>query len=197
MTQQPLCIETIRLAEGQLCNLQYHNDRLNGTRQALYQSLEKWDLAELIVPPSHAQAEVFKCRVTYGQALEKIEFEPYQPRLIKSLKLVEANDLSYGFKYASRQSLNALFAQRGPADDVLIVKNGFITDTSYANVAFLENGQWFTPALPLLAGTRRAQLLQEGAILEKQIRVQELSNFSRTRIFNAMIDFEIATEVVR
>jgi len=196
MTQPPLCIETIRFDNGQFWNIEYHNDRLNSTRQALYQSHQKWDLAKLIVPPAHTKSGVFKCRVTYGEVLEKIEFEHYQPRHIARLKLIEANDLAYSFKYQNRQILNELFAQRGKADDILIIKNGFITDTSYANVAFLDSGKWLTPAMPLLAGTRRAQLLKEGLILEKQIRVQELSNFSRTRIFNAMIDFETATSLI-
>ncbi|TAE41452.1 MAG: hypothetical protein EAZ70_01380 [Runella slithyformis] len=188
-----LCIETICLADGQLKNLAHHNARLNRSRGVLYGSCDQWDLAQLISLPKNTPMGVFKCRVVYGEALEKIEFEPYVVRPIKSLKLIEANHLDYAFKYQNRHELQALYAQRGLADDVLIIKNGFVTDTSYANVAFFDGQHWLTPALPLLAGTRRAQLLQEGAIVEKKIRVQELSNFSRTRIFNSMVDFEILT----
>ena len=184
----PLCIETICLADGQLKNVEQHNARLNQSRHALYGSRDEWDLEHLISLPENTKTGLFKCRVTYGETLEKIEFESYSVRVIKSLKLSEANDLDYTFKYQDRSRLNQLFAQRGLADDVLIIKNGFVTDTSYANVAFWDGQRWLTPALPLLAGTKRAQLLQKGELFEQKIRVQELSNFSRTRIFNAMFD---------
>jgi 4-amino-4-deoxychorismate lyase len=189
----PLCIETIRVSNGQLCNIEQHNQRLNKTRQMLYESHEEWDLAKMIKPSEEAQFGLFKCRVTYGEALQKIEFEPYQRRVINSLKLIETSDLDYSFKYQNRQQINALFDQRGQADDVLIVVNGFVTDTSYANVAFWDGERWLTPAQPLLAGTRRALLLNQGAIFEKQIRMQEVFEFSRIRIFNAMFDVEIPT----
>lgn len=184
----PRCIETICLLDGQLQNLEQHNARLNQSRRVLYDSHDEWDLGQLITLPQNIETGLFKCRVVYGKILEKIEFEPYTIRPIKVLKLVTANDLDYAFKYQDRAHLLQLFAQRGQADDVLIIKNGLLTDTSYANVAFWDGARWLTPALPLLAGTKRAQLLQNGELLEQKIRVQELANFSCTRIFNAMFD---------
>ena len=49
---------------------------------------------------------------------------------------------------------------------------------------------------PLLKGTRRAQLLLEGCVTERDILVEELEKYSRIRLFNAMIDFgEIELEL--
>jgi 4-amino-4-deoxychorismate lyase len=44
-------------------------------------------------------------------------------------------------------------------DDIIIVRNGFVTDASYANLIFRKGDEWFTPATFLLAGTMRAFLL--------------------------------------
>jgi 4-amino-4-deoxychorismate lyase len=186
----PLCIETIRLADGQLSNLLYHNERLNRTRLACFGATKKWDLSQLIDIPQEATQGLYKCRVTYGRELEKIEFEAYQPRVIKSLLLVVDDAIEYGFKFQNRVALQHNFEKRGKADDVLMVKEGLITDTSYANVVFWDGSQWVTPDRPLLKGTKRAQLLRDGVIVEQKIRVEDLVAFIHVRLINAMLDFE-------
>jgi len=185
----PLCIETIRLADGQLSNLLYHNERLNRTRWACFAATKEWDLNELIDIPQEVTQGLYKCRVTYGRKIEKIEFEVYQPRVIKSLLLVVDDAIEYGFKFLDRAALQRNFDKRGKADDVLIIKAGLITDTSYANVAFWNGSQWITPDKPLLKGTKRAQLLRDGVIVEQKIRVEDLAVFTHVRLINAMLDF--------
>jgi 4-amino-4-deoxychorismate lyase len=69
-----------------------------------------------------------------------------------------------------------------------------VTDTSIANVAFYKDGLWFTPKKPLLEGTTRARLLNAGKIIEKDIGVKELKNYSKVALMNAMIDFDIITK---
>ncbi len=73
------------------------------------------------------------------------------------------------------------------ADDVLIVKNGLLTDTSYANIAFFDGVQWLTPATPLLAGTRRQQLLEQGVITEATLHPSDLKQFKFAKLMNAML----------
>ena len=51
----------------------------------------------------------------------------------------------------------------------LIVKDGYLTDTSIANIALYDGYTWFTPAHPLLRGTKRAELLNKQLIVEKDI----------------------------
>ncbi|RDB06125.1 aminotransferase class IV family protein [Runella aurantiaca] len=186
----PLCIETIRLADGQLSNLLYHNERLNRTRLACFDATKEWDLNQLIDIPQEVAQGLYKCRVTYGREIEKIEFEAYQPRVIKSLLLVVDDAIEYGFKFQNRVTLQQNFEKRGKADDVLMVKEGLITDTSYANVVFWDGSQWVTPDRPLLKGTKREKLLREGVIVEQKIRVEDLPAFTHVRLVNAMLDFE-------
>jgi 4-amino-4-deoxychorismate lyase len=192
----PLFIETIRLADGQLFNLHFHNKRLNYTRNTYFGENQEWDLAQLITIPEAFQSGLFKCRVTYGEKVEKIEFEQYQPRLVQHLRLVNDNNIEYSFKYQNRLWLNSLFAQRGEADDVLIIKNGFVTDTSYANIVFWNGQQWITPDTFLLAGTQRTRLLEEGLIFEQKIRARDLPKYSHARLINSMLDFETTPNIL-
>jgi 4-amino-4-deoxychorismate lyase len=190
-----LFIETIKIFNRQLHHIEWHNLRLNRTRREFWQKNEVWDLAKMIQLPDYLDNSLYKCRLTYGEKIEKIEFEPYQLRPIRSLKLLTANDLDYSYKFANRAYLNELFAQRGASDDVLIVKNNLITDTTYCNVAFWNGKKWLTPSRPLLNGVKRQILLQKELIYEQKIQLTDLQSFSKAKLFNAMLDFELGWEV--
>ena len=114
---------------------------------------------------------------------------PYTVRHVHSLALMQADTIDYTYKSAGREPLNCLFALRGACDDILIVKQGLLTDTSIANIALSDGTHWYTPAHPLLKGTKRAALLEEGILQEKDIRPEDLPSFSTVRLFNAMIDW--------
>ena len=92
--------------------------------------------------------------------------------------------------YSFRQVLDALLQQKGECDEVLITRNGFITDTSYSNVVLAREGKLFTPAQPLLNGTKRQQLLQRGIIQTKDIHRDSLGEYERVILINAMLDVE-------
>jgi len=85
--------------------------------------------------------------------------------------------------------LKKLYELRRGADDILIIKTGMVTDTYYGNVAFEKDGIWHTPQLPLLHGTQRQYLLDEGKIKERLITEDDLPNYGHVRVFNAMIEF--------
>ncbi len=180
-------LETIRIEEGRACHLPYHNQRMNETRAHLGFS-DGLDLEAVIGDVSIYQQRT-RCRIVYDTEIRSVEFFPYQIRPVKTLRLVEDNQVDYRCKYADRSALNRCFAQRGACDDVLIVQNGDVTDTTIANVAFWNGETWFTPSTPLLKGTMRASLLDSHQIQEAKIRVEDLSHFSRLRLFNAMISF--------
>ena len=180
-------LETIRIEEGRACHLPYHNQRMNETRAHVGLS-DGLDLEAVIGDVSIYQQRT-RCRIVYDTEIRSVEFFPYQIRSVKTLRLVEDNQVDYGCKYADRSALNRCFAQRGACDDVLIVQNGDVTDTTIANVAFWNGETWFTPSTPLLKGTMRASLLDSHQIQEAKIRVEDLSHFSRLRLFNAMISF--------
>lgn len=175
-------------------HLHWHQDRLNRSQEALFEDFEHIDLNRQIAVPEKLRG-LWKCRVLYAGHLERIEFEVYRRRLVRSLRLMEADDLDYRWKWVDRRVLDALFGRRSSADDVLIVKNGLITDTSYANVACWDGRHWWTPARPLLPGTCRARLLHAGRLRLADIPVSEISSFQKLRIFNAMTGWSGAWEI--
>jgi 4-amino-4-deoxychorismate lyase len=139
---------------------------------------------------------LFKCRVIYSKSIEKIEFLPYSFRQIKTLRLVENNGIDYSNKYADRTELDNLFSQKGECDDIIIVKNGLITDSFAANLVFYDGEKWWTPDSPLLKGTKREKLLEEKTISACKIEVSDLHKYSRVGLINAMIEFD-AMPVIR
>ena len=165
----PGLIETIRVENGRLMHIDYHNIRFNKSRRDLYGIKDEMKLEQVVVIPDQITAGVYKCRVTYGHGIENVVFEPHKVRHIRSFKLLSAGTLRYNYKFADRSPINHLFAKRGSCDDILMVQNGLITDTSYANIAFWDGHAWLTPAIPLLAGTARARLLHHKELKESAI----------------------------
>ena len=103
--------------------------------------------------------------------------------------IVKDNDIDYSFKSTDRTCLNRLATQKGDCDEIIIIKNGLVTDTSFTNIAIYKHGMWLTPKHPLLLGTKRAALLEKGIIQEADITVDDLMKAEKVSLFNAMIDF--------
>ncbi len=180
-----LLLETLRCEEGEVLHLPFHQRRLDESLRTLGIA-ETFDLASLISPP---ETGVWRCRFLYGAEGSAIEFHPYTPRAIRTLKLVESDFAEYPLKYADRTPLEALFSLRGTSDDVLIVRNGLLTDTTIANVALFIDGRWFTPNTPLLRGTTRQRLIGEGFLHEAVLRREEIFKAEKVAVMNAMMGF--------
>lgn len=186
-------IETVCISCGKVCNIQAHNERMNYTRKFHFGDSADLSLENYISADEanrlFSDAPRVRCRVTYSDVIEKVEYFKYDIRRVDKLKLVEDNEADYSFKSADRSVLDRNFVLRENADDVLIVRNGRVTDTSIANVAFLKDNIWYTPQFPLLKGTRRRILLERCMIMESDIKAEDIHKFERVRLFNAMIDF--------
>ena len=178
-------LESIRVENGVCYHLPYHEQRMHRAQRELFGEATITRLSDHIVVPSFAQHGVFKCRIIYRQAIERIEFVPYRYKSIRTLRCIDGDYVDYDHKYEDRRLLNELFAQRGDCDDVLIVKDGRVTDTSYANVIFYDGQRWLTPNQPLLRGTQRQYLLDQGLISERLIRERDLRDFKSFQVINA------------
>lgn len=190
-----LLFETIRIHNGVPENLHYHQARLNQAMQHFFEGVPPIDLLHHIQVPAGCKQGIFKCRVTYGRQVITIDFDPYIPKVIASLKLVEDNSISYSYKFADRSELNALREKRGDCDEILIVKNGQVTDTSYSNIAFYDGLRWVTPSTPLLRGTMRNYLVHQGLISEADISLADLRHYSKARLINAMLPLETGHDI--
>ena len=147
---------------------------------------------------SHSAMNTYeRCRFIYDRnGVQRIEIVRSAQRIINSLQLVNADDFDYSHKFADRSCFD-LLSKNIEADDMLIVKNGFLTDTTYANIVFKDKtGHWFTPSTPLLAGTKRAQLLAENKIEAVDLRPKDVSKFVEARLINATTDLENSSKIL-
>lgn len=188
-----LCFETICVQNRQLINLAYHEARLNKTRSELFGLKDLWNLSELLTIPDFVSDAPHKCRLAYSENVNNIKWEPYNFRTITQIQRVYDDTIDYSYKYNDRTSLNSLYEKRADAEEILIIKNGMVTDTLYCNVAFLKDDKWFTPDSPLLPGTQRAFLLDTGVVQEASISENDISDYSHIRLFNAMVNWENST----
>lgn len=181
-------LETIKIVNGEPQFLEFHQARLNYARKTLFNTQEVINLEKVINNPP--KEDIYRCRIIYSRKMEQLEYLPYLERNFRTFKIVEHNSIVYHFKFLNRDSLNQLIERKGQADDILIIKNGLITDTSIANVAFLDrNNHWITPATPLLKGTTRERLLRENRIVAAGIKLADLPKFTQMALMNAMVGF--------
>ena len=183
-----LLIESIKVVDGQLQNIAYHNKRFNRARRELWNCKDELDIKAFVEVPADATKGLFKCTISYNTGVVNVQFQVYNKRKITSLKIITDNDIDYSYKYADRDNLNKLFAQRDGCDEILIIKNQLITDTSFSNIVFFDGDKWLTPDIPLLKGTKREKLLHDELIKEASLKLSDLQNFSKASLINAMLD---------
>ncbi len=190
-------LETIRVVDGEVYNILYHQKRYESVLKK-FNIKNKKNILEHIDPPKEG---IYRCRLLYDISkiphTINVTYHEYKKRDTGSLKLLYDDNIEYSLKSADRDELEALYEQRGECDDVLIVKNSLITDTTIANIAFYDSGRWVTPAKPLLKGTTRERLLMEKKIFEADIYAEDLNKFSKVALMNAMIDFDIITKNIK
>ena len=188
-------VESLKLKDGMIQNLDYHTERLNRSRKEFYPEAEDINLKNLLIIPEKYKSGLYKVRILYGRTIDKIKFESYIFRTVKSLKVVHHGSIDYHLKFTDRQILQELFAQRADCDDIIIIKNGFVTDSFAANLLFFDGDKWYTPTTPLLKGTKRQFLLDRGFIAEKEIREEDIKTYQKVGLINALIDIEEMPDV--
>ena len=182
--------ETIKVKHNKLQHIVYHNSRVNNSRKLLFHSKHSWDLSEIIRIPELDHNTIYRCRFLYAKEPYGFEFIPYIPRVVKRLYLVDCGDLDYSFKYSNRSTLEKLKSNTPDSEtsDILLLKNGLITDTSFSNIVLFDGINWCTPATPLLNGTKREYYIDKKIILKRKITTADLYKYRKARLINAMLD---------
>jgi 4-amino-4-deoxychorismate lyase len=183
-------IETICFENGIFHRIPLHQERMTRARTHFFNCTDTISLAAILEIPEILKNHKVKCRISYSRTIDEIEYEIYFPKQIQKLQCVYEDTIWYDHKLKNRDALRLLLDKRGTAEEVLIVKNGFITDASYANVVLRKENKWYTPELPLLPGTRRAQYLQNGHLSVAQIKPSDLCQYDELRLINAMLSIE-------
>lgn len=177
--------EAIKLKDGVLFNLSYHERRMQRTTEHFFGI----DFPLVIELPEDKKRGFYKCRIVYSTKIHFVEFIPYSFRIVRSLSLVEDDLIDYSYKYADRAELNALLT-KSDCDDIIIIKDGFVTDASSSNLVFEDKTGFYTPNTHLLRGTKRQYLLDNGIIQERIIEKEDIKKYDAVYLINAMIDLE-------
>jgi 4-amino-4-deoxychorismate lyase len=179
-------IETLMIRDGEIPYLRFHQERFERTRREKLQLRDHPRIEDAVSVPEDKREGLVKCRLIYGREIGKVEFLPHTPLQVSSIKLVRSESLDYSYKYVDRRALQSLYEKKGSCDDILIIAEGKITDSFFANVALWDGSHWYTPDSPLLRGTMRACLLEKGLLLECAVSEKELWDFQTVRLINAL-----------
>ena len=183
MQNNELFFETIKCEDGAAYNLEYHCRRIART------IMININLQEYILPIND---DFLKCKVIYDKyGVIDVLYEPYIKRLMKSFKIIYDDTIEYKHKSTNRQAIDTLYSQKQNADEIIIVKNGWITDTSIANIAIYDGFNWLTPKTPLLRGTTQERLLEQKELIQANISVEMLKNAKKIALLNAMVGMNI------
>jgi 4-amino-4-deoxychorismate lyase len=195
-------IDTIKLADGHYELIGSHNKRINDTINHFFGFNPSIDLNSSLPKPGKYKPGIYKCRLTYSDRIENIEITPYIKRTIKGLKVIDLDSpvfpseyktFNYEFKYQDRTLINSFLTGIDALSDILFIKNGLLTDTSFSNIILFDGEKWITPDAYLLNGVKRRHLLENGEIIEKKVSTYDLSRFQKISLINAMLEPEDIT----
>jgi 4-amino-4-deoxychorismate lyase len=161
------------------------------SRKDLLDIDERLDLTAIISIPEWVGEGIYRCRISYSEEIEKIEFFAYQFRHPRVIELVEDLTVLYQYKFEDRSQFQRLLLENPEADDVIVTHNGYLTDATFANLAFFDGKHWLTPHTPLLNGTKRQYLMNKNVLKETPIRIEDLQQFKQMALINAMRDLTI------
>ena len=180
--------ETIAIENGKPKNIEYHQARYERSLRAMYgKRVEQIHQLEwLIYPPPEMREGLVRCRIEYNNENCRVRYFRYHKRKIKTFKPVVCNTIDYALKYAGRTMLDELMKSKDDCDEIIIIKNGKVTDCSIGNLIFRLGDTWYTPDTPLLRGTQREFLLDQGKIVEREILAEEIDDFEEIRLINAL-----------
>lgn len=178
--------ESIALKDGVILHPSWHQKRFLKSYQSLYAHEPRFSLLDDINLSEEYNKGLFKLRISYNEIGTKVDFQSYKAKPIKRLKMVDGSHVDYSIKFQDRNELNRLYNKREAFDDILIIRKGLITDSSYANIVFYNGDSWYTPHAPLLQGTARARLIEEGRIIETKIGVDDLGKYTSFKLINAL-----------
>lgn len=130
--------ETLCIKNGKIQNINLHQVRYERSLREYYgkSAVKIFNLFSLIQLPTPLQNQLVRCRIDYNAETTQIQYFEYQRKIYRTFQPVICDDIEYSLKYLDRSLINTLFAQRGACDEIMIIKNGKVTDCSIGNLIF-------------------------------------------------------------
>jgi 4-amino-4-deoxychorismate lyase len=182
-------IESIKIEDQEIFLLEFHQKRVDQTFSHFGKE-GSIDIAKIYKHLEHDEDGLYKLRIIYDLDQKvRTQMIPYAIPQIEDFQLVENNSYDYSFKFEDRKELEKM-KMKSKAEEIIIVKNNHITDTSFTNLLFLKGKDWFTPSSYLLNGVQRQNLLKHKKIKETEITLQNIKQFTHFQLINALNDFD-------
>ena len=184
---KPTLFETIKIENGKIYNLQYHQARVDYAYKELFQVESKLNLKESLL--DYPTDNLYRAKIVYNiNGLVSKDYYIYKQKNISNLLLAEIPNINYKYKYLNRDFLNPL--QKYQVDEFIITQNGYLSDTTIANIALFhaQSQIWYTPKAPLLRGTTLKRYLDKKILKEADIHYKDLKKYSKITLLNAMVD---------
>lgn len=144
------------------------------------------DLRQHIQIPNQYLVGLVKCRIIYDYDILSVSFSSYTIRDIESIAIAQADETSYPYKYHERSNLSAIRDQYRDFDEVIMVRDGLLTDAYYYNIVLKIDGDYLTPRLPLLKGIMRAKLIANQRVIPKDLTLEDLKVSDKIYLVNAL-----------
>lgn len=187
MCRFPL-FETLLIIDGKVQNLQYHQQRFEQATQEYFGCEPRFSLADILVVPEASQRGKVRCRIDYNATEFELKFFIYSPKKVERFRLVEVENWDYHLKFSDRKRFDLLPILQN--EEVIILNNGYVSDCSIGNLLFLKQGIWYSPQHYLLKGTQLSKLLDEGKVVLAKIAKQDLHQYEKIMLINALNPFE-------
>ena len=182
-------IESIKIEDQEAFLLDLHQKRVNDAL-SYFGNDSSIDLKKIIKDLDIDEDGFFKLRIVYDLNKNfRTQLITYAVSEISTFQLIENNTFDYSFKFEDRKELEKM-KLHAKAEEIIIVKNNHITDTSFSNLLFLKDKHWYTPSTYLLNGVQRQDLLKRKKIKEAEITLNNIKTFTHFQIINALNDFD-------
>jgi len=181
--------ETIKISNGKIYNLDYHQNRVDRAFKEFFKSKNNLQLQKII--NNYPKQGLYRAKLIYNaNTVLSLKYYKYKTKSIKNFMLVEMPNINYQYKFLNRDfflELSTIYS----ADEFLITQNGFLKDTTIANIALFHTKKrlWHTPKEPLLLGTTLSRYLKNKKLQQKDIHYKDLKKYSKIAFLNAMIEW--------
>jgi 4-amino-4-deoxychorismate lyase len=187
---QPLVMEIIKAENGEYLNLEGHAVRMDRTMRRHFRQPFVQPTLPRLLPAPPPGGRIARLTVLYSETVLSAELSPFAAPEIGSLALVDAGPLDYSFKSVNRERLRRIL-EFSEADEAIIVKDGFVTNATTANLVFRDRaGALFTPLHYVHSGTKRESLIRVKAVTATPIKADALGSYETVYLVNAMLDIK-------
>jgi para-aminobenzoate synthetase / 4-amino-4-deoxychorismate lyase len=190
-------LETLRIDDGEICDVQAHLDRLENSAAHFRYPYEKHTVTHALEALTSAYtAGTLQVRVLlHSDGRVETSASPLSiPAGIVWVQLAqqplrEAHDEFVRFKTTRDEHYQAFLSSETLFDILLWNEYGEVTEFTRGNVAVKLDGRWITPSVEsgLLPGMARARALAEKRLVEGNVRIEDLGRAEGVAFLSSVV----------